>query len=95
MGKRLHNQEMWLIPVVLSSTRPPPNTYVVKKGDTLWGIARKFLHTPWHWPEIWDKNQRVANPHQLYPGDVLTLDYASGTGTGDKLQPRIRVDRRG
>jgi LysM repeat protein len=72
-----------------------PNTYVVKKGDTLWGIARKFLHTPWYWPEIWDKNQKVANPHQLYPGDVLTLDYASGTGTGDKLQPRIRVDRRG
>ncbi|MBO0612380.1 LysM peptidoglycan-binding domain-containing protein [Thiothrix fructosivorans] len=71
-----------------------PQTYTVKKGDTLWGIARKFLHTPWHWPEIWDKNQRVANPHQLYPGDVLTLDYAGG-GSGNKLQPRIRVDQRG
>ena len=71
-----------------------PNSYVVKKGDTLWRIARKFLHTPWHWPEIWDKNQRIANPHQLYPGDVLTFDYANGAN-GDKLQPRIRVDRRG
>ncbi|OQX15950.1 MAG: hypothetical protein BWK73_05315 [Thiothrix lacustris] len=74
-----------------------PNTYVVKPGDTLWGIARQFLNTPWYWPEIWDKNQRIANPHQLYPGDVLTFDYANGgtAGTGDKLQPRLRVDRRG
>ncbi|QQZ28964.1 LysM peptidoglycan-binding domain-containing protein [Thiothrix subterranea] len=74
-----------------------PNTYVVKQGDTLWGIARKFLNTPWHWPEIWDKNQRIANPHQLYPGDVLTFDYANSAraGNGDKLQPRLRVDRHG
>lgn len=71
-----------------------PNRYVVKSGDTLWGIARQFLNTPWHWPEIWDKNQRIANPHQLYPGDVLTFDYAKG-GNGDKLQPRLRVDRQG
>jgi hypothetical protein len=72
-----------------------PQTYVVKQGDTLWGVARKFLHTPWHWPEIWDKNQGIANPHQIYPGDVLTMDYAPGTGAGNKLMPRIRIDRRG
>ncbi|MEZ5453611.1 MAG: LysM peptidoglycan-binding domain-containing protein [Thiothrix sp.] len=70
-----------------------PRTYVVKKGDTLWGIARKFLNTPWYWPEVWDKNQRISNPHRIFPGDVLTLDYARGTG--DKLMPRIRIDRRG
>ena len=74
-----------------------PNSYVVKKGDTLWGIARKFLNTPWYWPEIWDKNQQVANPHQLYPGDVLTFDRGSDgyAGSGNKLQPRLRVDRKG
>lgn len=71
-----------------------PQTYVVQKGDTLWGIARKFLNTPWHWPEIWDKNQRIPNPHLLYPGDVLSMDYVQGS-SGDKLLPRIRVDRRG
>ncbi|MEB4592528.1 LysM domain-containing protein [Candidatus Thiothrix sp. Deng01] len=70
-----------------------PQTYVVKKGDTLWGIARKFLNTPWFWPEIWDRNQAIPNPHQIYPGDVLTLDYVKGAG--DKLGPRIRVDRHG
>jgi hypothetical protein len=68
-----------------------PHTYVVQKGDTMWGIARKFLNTPWYWPEVWDKNQGIPNPHLIYPGDVLTLDYAGG----DKLMPRIRIDRHG
>lgn len=71
-----------------------PQTYVVQKGDTLWGIARKFLNTPWYWPEIWDKNQGIANPHLLYPGDVLTFAYGQGA-QGEKLMPRIRVERRG
>lgn len=70
-----------------------PRTYTVQKGDTLWGIARKFLNTPWYWPEVWDKNQSIQNPHLIYPGDVLSLDYVQGGG--NQLLPRIRVDRRG
>lgn len=74
-----------------------PSTYVVQKGDTLWGIARKFLNTPSYWPEIWDKNQRIKNPHQIYPGDILYFDYSkevAGDGS-NKLVPRIRVEPKG
>jgi LysM domain len=54
-----------------------PESYVVKFGDTLWGIASKYLNEPWRWPELWRFNeQQVRNPHEIRPGQVLTLDRA-------------------
>ena len=65
-----------------------PDSYVVKPGDTLWGISGMFLRDPWYWPEIWYVNPQVENPHLIYPGDVLTLVYVDG-------QPQIRSSRGG
>ena len=73
-----------------------PKRYVVKKGDTLWGISQKFLKMPTYWPEIWDKNQKVKNPHRIFPGDVLYLYYRKGErAINDQLVPTIRVERHG
>jgi hypothetical protein len=55
-----------------------PDTYTVKRGDTLWDISSKFLKSPWNWPEIWQANPQVENPHLIYPGDVLSLVYIDG-----------------
>ncbi len=59
-----------------------PQTYVVKKGDTLWDISTFYLQDPWRWPELWDANPQVTNPHLIYPGDTLTLVFING-------QPRL------
>ena len=65
-----------------------PTRYVVKKGDTLWDISAHFLVEPWRWPEIWQINPQVRNPHLIYPGDELALFYRDG-------QPVVQITRRG
>jgi LysM domain len=63
-----------------------PQTYIVKKGDTLWGISGMYLQEPWLWPELWDVNPQIDNPHLIYPGDELYLVWIDG-------QPRLRLRR--
>lgn len=79
-----------------------PDSYTVKRGDTLWGISSMFLKSPWRWPELWGMNlEQIRNPHLIYPGQILHLDKSDGRarlrvgqqvgpdGTV-KLSPRVR-----
>jgi LysM repeat protein len=76
-----------------------PDSYVVKKGDTLWAIAKVFLRDPWYWPEIWQVNPQIHNPHLIYPGDTLRLVFIDGQpqillqrGDAARVQPRVRSE---
>lgn len=47
-------------------------TYTVKKGDTLWVIAKKYYNNPLLWPRIADRNG-VKNPKLLQIGKKLVI----------------------
>ena len=55
---------------------PPPagaDSYIIERGDTLWGLAGKWLGDPHLWPQVWDKNRYVLDSHWIYPGDPLSV----------------------
>lgn len=90
----------------ISIRKDAPSRYVVKKGDTLWGISGRYLSKPWHWPRLWQMNRKeIKNPYLIYPGDELILEWVNGrprlrrAGGNNyssnrvvKLSPQIRVE---
>lgn len=45
----------------------------VKQGDTLWDLSGGYLDDPLLWPKIWKMNRSIANPHRIYPGQVVRI----------------------
>lgn len=60
-------------------------THIVQKGDTLWDLAGKYLGNPYAWPQIWELNQWIKDPHWIYPGDPLIIDLARAVATAGSL----------
>ncbi|MFH1028414.1 MAG: LysM peptidoglycan-binding domain-containing protein, partial [Pseudomonadota bacterium] len=48
------------IPCFAQATeRDEPTIYVIKQGDTLWGISERFIKDPNYWPNMWSNNSQV------------------------------------
>ena len=58
-------------------------TYIVKKGDTLWDLSRRFLGAPTQWRSIYSYNVRpevvrvtgkaIKDPDLIFPGQKILL----------------------
>jgi hypothetical protein len=53
--------------------------YTIQRGDTLWDLSDSFFDTPWFWPELWQENDQIPNPHRIYPGERIRLFQQKGT----------------
>ncbi|MFF2092902.1 5'-nucleotidase C-terminal domain-containing protein [Paenibacillus sp. NPDC058174] len=56
-------------PETKPTAKPEPASYTVKKGDTLWSIAKAHGTT---WQQLLDLNG-IANPNLIYPGQKIKL----------------------
>lgn len=61
-----------LLPAVVIA-QENPRIYTIQKGDTLWGISKRFITDPWYWPNLWANNPFIRNPHLIYPGQKLAI----------------------
>ena len=53
---------------------PAPRTYVVREGDTLASISRKFYKSSGRWKKIQNANTNlIGDPTKLKPGMTLTI----------------------
>lgn len=77
-----------------SSEEGKTQTYTVKSGDTLWGIAKKFYGKGTKYPVIYNANVETIestakqhgkkssdNGHWIWPGEVLTIPDAEEDGS--------------
>ena len=62
----------------VSANQDPANpenfeVHVVAKGDTLWAVSGDVLKNPRLWPQLWEQNEHIINPHWIYPDDKILI----------------------
>lgn len=77
-------------------TAPDPSTYAataktytVKKGDTLWALAKQFYSNPYLWPQLWETNSWITDAHWIYPGDVLLIQGEAASQASVPTTPTV------
>ncbi len=58
-------------------TDEPTGFYTIKKGDTLWHLAKKYRNDPLLWREF-EKYNIFSNPHLIYPKETLQVSAMWG-----------------
>lgn len=68
--------------------------YTIKQGDTLWDISAKFLKDPFLWPQLWQRNPYITNPHWIYPGNPVRLSPPEEVKEVKKEEPKKIVEEK-
>lgn len=62
------------VPAAVVQEPSASKSYIVKNGDTLWGISKSVYGDGEKWPSIYEANKgKLKNPDKLSPGVELTL----------------------
>jgi DNA-binding SARP family transcriptional activator/LysM repeat protein len=89
------------VPAPAPVSAPTSDRYVVRGGDTLWGIASQRLRDPRRWPTIWRDNahrsepggRRFNDPDLIVPGWTLDVPTHATTASTAPPPPQSPVDR--
>lgn len=80
---------LWASPAVAQeapagvSEKSSGREHQVRKGDTLWDLARLYLSDPFRWGAIFEANRGVvSNPHLIYPNNRLVIPGVGSEGEG-------------
>ena len=66
----------YVVSKIESSKKNPSSKryYTVRKGDTLWAIAKKYYDNGASYTKIYNKNKdKIKNPNLIYPGQRLVI----------------------
>ncbi len=69
-----------------------PQPYIIKPGDTLWGLANTSYGSPLYWPLIWEKNEYITDAHWIYPGDPLWMPETNVVRIGTTTESQTDED---
>ncbi len=64
---------LFAAPLAVMAQPEEPVIYVIRQGDTLWGLSDRFLRDPFYWPNLWARNPSISNPHLIYPGQKVRI----------------------
>ncbi|MCP4446064.1 MAG: LysM peptidoglycan-binding domain-containing protein [Myxococcales bacterium] len=64
-----------------------PRSHTVVTGDTLWDLSAYYFRNAWNWPKVWKLNPEIADPHWIYPGNIVRLRE------GGKLEPVPAINK--
>lgn len=70
-----------LFPALVAAQGEAAQTHTVRRGDTLWDIAKQYLGDAFRWPEIYRRNQSTLDdPNRIYPEQFIII-------SGDVVAP--------